>query len=229
MTRMTALAYFGVASLHSPLMMLGIAAVGSVTALTLLLDGQAGTRAVVPVVIVQLFAASTGFAVRARRGHLDLLLTGGTSRSRVAVAHLVMSAAPGLIVWLLVGLVEFAGRPPRLTVWTSGSAAAMALVSGISWAVTVPFPRLSGAIGWTLLGVTILTIVPGAPVAVSGGAAGPGLTPVLVIACPFSVAGRSLAAGDALGVGSALGVAAAAVAGALLWITRADVALEAAQ
>ena len=79
-----------------------LVAVGAVAAIGLLLDPMVRGHAAAPVVFAQMLAASTGFAVRARRGHLDLLLTGGQPRLDAAAAHLVMSIAPGVAVWLSV-------------------------------------------------------------------------------------------------------------------------------
>ena len=43
--------------------------------------------AMVPVLLLQLFAASSGFEVPARRGHYDLLLTSGHHRIWMALVH----------------------------------------------------------------------------------------------------------------------------------------------
>jgi hypothetical protein len=229
MTRIGPLRFFGIVSLHSPLMILALALVGCAAGGAVLVHPGSGSRALVPVLVVQMFAASTGFAVHARRGHLDLLLTGGPSRRRIAGAHLVMSTTPGLAVWFFVALVEIACRPPRLAVCTTGSAVAMAVVSGVSWAITVPFPRLSGAIAWMLVGVTVLAVVPRAQ-AVAFGAADSTLAEVLVVlACPLALAGHPIGAADAHVAGAALALAACAIGAALAWMTNTDVALEAAQ
>src|SRR4029434_11222861 len=56
----------------------------------------------VPVLLLQVFAAASGFALPARRGHFDLLLTRGSSRTLIALVHWAMSIAPGLASWLVL-------------------------------------------------------------------------------------------------------------------------------
>jgi hypothetical protein len=173
--------------------------------------------ATVPVLFVQLFAAASGFATPARRGHFDLLLTRGDPRVLIAAVHWCASVAPGLAAWLVIAFVELAMRT-RPVAATTGTAAAMLLVSTLPWAITVPLPRFSGAIGW------LLTLVIAA--AVPASAAAPGWLRFLVYP-PDAVGADVLAA--PLRVLPALAVAAAATVAALLWIQRMDVPLEAAQ
>jgi hypothetical protein len=230
MNRIAALRFFLVVSLHSRLMLVALVAVGAVAAIGLLLDPMVRERAATPVVFAQMLAASTGFAVRARRGHLDLLLTGGQPRVEAAVAHLAMSIAPGVAVWLAVGAVEAAGHigSPSATL-AGGSAAAMLLVSALAWAATVPFPPLSGGIAWILVTVTATAVAP-AWLDLTGGSGGaPFSSGALYVVCPFVLVGRPVLPAELPAVLGALALAAAAVAAALAWITRADVALEASQ
>ena len=63
-----------------------------------------------PVLLLQLFAASSGFEVPARRGHYDLLLTSGHRRIWVALVHWAISIAPGVLAWLLLALVDAVGE-----------------------------------------------------------------------------------------------------------------------
>src|SRR5215216_6165171 len=52
--------------------------------------------ALVPLVVLQGFATSSSFLAPARRGYYDLLLTSGAGRMEIALAHWLLSAAPGL-------------------------------------------------------------------------------------------------------------------------------------
>jgi hypothetical protein len=225
-----AIRFFCVVPLHSPLLLFALAAVGVVTAAAVVLDPAAGAKAAVPVMSAQLVAASTGFAARARRGHLDLLLTGGPSRLRVALGHLAMSTAPGLAVWAALGAVEIvaSGGSSRATL-SSGSATAIGVVSSLAWASTVPFPRLSGGIAWMLLMVTLLAISPHARHLASGATDASFVAGSLYLLCPFLLIGRTLAIEDLVAVAPALAASMVAVAGALTWIVLTDVPLEASQ
>ena len=97
-----------------------------------------------PVWLLQLFAVSSGFRVPARRGHYDLLLTSGAGRSVIVCVHWTMSAGPGLLSWVTLILVERANGGATLTEPEATTAAL--LVSTVPWALTIPLPRLSGAI-----------------------------------------------------------------------------------
>ena len=51
------------------------------------------------IAVIQLFAVSTGFTRHATRGYYDPVLI-GTRRARIALAHFVISGAPGALAWL---------------------------------------------------------------------------------------------------------------------------------
>jgi hypothetical protein len=173
--------------------------------------------ATVPILFVQLFAAASGFGAPARRGHFDLLFTRFQRRASIAAAHWVSSTAPGMAAWLCIVSLELStGRPPVAA--TSGTAAAMVLVSTLPWAITAALPRFSGAIGW-LLALVTASVIPS-----SRGA--PAWLRFLVY--PGDVVGESVLA-TPLDVAPALGVAAVAVIAAITWIERMDIPLEAGQ
>jgi len=173
--------------------------------------------ATVPLLFVQLFAAASGFGSPARRGYFDLLFTRGERRALIAAAHWCSSVAPGLAAWLAIATVEVAMRSPPLAA-TTGTAAAMLLVSTLSWAITVGLPRFSGAIGW-LLALVMADAVPalaGAPAWLRFLVYPPHAVGRDVLAAPFQVL-------------PALAVAGVAATAAVIWIVRMDVPLEAAQ
>ena len=173
--------------------------------------------AIGPVLFVQSFAASSAFGSSARRGYFDLLFTRGERRLLIAAAHWFASVAPGLTAWIAIVVVEVSMRSPPVAA-TSGTAAAMLLVSTLSWAMTAPLPRFSGAIGWLLVIVTAN--------AIPAAAGAPGWLRFLVY--PPDAVGRDVLAAP-LQVLPALALAAVATAGAVLWIRRMEVPLEAAQ
>ena len=114
--------------------------------------------ALAPLLLLQMFAASSGFALPARRGHYDVLLTRTGRRISIALAHWLTSIAPGIASWLIVASVESLTTGRASAALASGTCVAVMLVSTIPWALTVALPRFSGGIGWllvlTIAGVT---------------------------------------------------------------------------
>ena len=141
--------FFLAVPLQSPYMLGGLALVVVLGMAELVLAPGSGQDAVVTLLLLQMFSASSGFAIPARRGHYDAILTGGSSRTAVVGWHLVMSVAPGLVGWLVLGACELGVG--RSVVLSGGSIAAMVMVSAAGWAVTVPLPRLSGGVVWLVL------------------------------------------------------------------------------
>ena len=103
---------------------------------------------------LQLFAASTGYRERLRRGHFDPVLVGRPSRWAISAAHWGMSIALGLTLWLLLGVIDLAGGTGHAHVPTALTPTGLVVflyVSTVVWAVTLPLPRYSGAILWLSL------------------------------------------------------------------------------
>lgn len=103
---------------------------------------------------LQMFAASTGYRERLRRGHFDPILCGRPSRWKVSAAHWAISIALGVAIWLLLGAIHLAGGVghARLPVALSATGLVVFLyVSTVVWVVTLPLPRYSGAILWLAL------------------------------------------------------------------------------
>lgn len=199
------------------LMTSAFAASAAAAAVALGLHASNPEQALAPVFLLQTLAASSGFAVPARRGHYDLLLTSGVSRLRIGVAHLAASVLPGIVCWLVVAVLEAVtgGRFPRVSLAT-GTIAALTIVSALSWAMTVPLPRLTGGIVWLL--------VFAAPV-------NHAVFPVTasMLALPWTLVGTDLSSFGLLPVLSAAVVVVTTVVGALVWICRIDVSLQVAR
>lgn len=201
-----------------PVLMTGaFAASAAAAAVALGLHASTPEGALAPVYLLQTLAASSGFAVPARRGHYDLLLTSGVSRLRIGVAHFAASVLPGILCWLVIAVLEAVtgGRFPHVSLAT-GTIASLIIVSALSWAVTVPLPRLTGGIVWLLVFV--------APV-------NHDLFPVSasMLASPWMLVGTDLSSFGVLPVLSAATVVATTVIGALVWICRTDVSLQVAR
>jgi hypothetical protein len=173
--------------------------------------------AMVPLLFVQLFAAASGFGSPARRGYFDLLLTRGERRALIAAAHWSSSVAPGVTLWCVMVGVEQATRSPPVAA-TTGTLAAVLLVSTLPWALTVSLPRFSGAIGW-MLAIVAASAIPAAREA-------PAWLRFLVY--PAGTVGQDVLA-TPLTVVPALALAAGAMVAAIVWIERMDVPLEASQ
>jgi hypothetical protein len=179
-------------------------------------DPLRSVDAMVPVLLLQLFAVSSGFEVPARRGHYDLLLTSGHPRVWVAFVHWATSAAPGAVAWLVLALGERAAG----------------VGMHLPWAINVRLPRFAGGIGW-LLALAMSSHVwssAGAP----AGLPGPGVSQLVwpawtVLVYPVGLVGRDLDWSQSVIAAPAVILAAGAMAAACLWVSRASVPLEAAQ
>jgi hypothetical protein len=185
----------------------------------------------VPVLLLQLFAVSSGFEVPARRGHYDLLLTSGHPRVWMAVVHWATSAAPGAVAWLVLAAGERAAGAGHLNLLTSGTLTAMGLVSTLPWAINVRLPRFAGGIGWLLaLALSSHVWSPAAPAGLPGPGVGQLIWPAwTVLVYPAGLVGRDLDVSQGVIAAPAIILAAGAMAAACLWVSRASVPLEAAQ
>jgi hypothetical protein len=152
-----AVRYFIVVSVVPPLFVAGFVIAVAAAAIRLTSDPMAAVEALTPVLLLQLFVASSGYHVPARRGHFDLLLTSGVRRWQVALAHYVISTAPGIISWVCVGLLELAAsHGARSASFAAGTCAAFVGASSVAWGTAAYSSRTAGAIGWLL----VMTIPP---------------------------------------------------------------------
>ena len=99
---------------------------------------------------VQMFLASSGFLVRARRGHFDPILASRSTsgRARVLACHWLASVLPGLLGWTIV----------YVTAWSLGGAwslasvasrfVALLIVSALAWTAGLALPRGAGGALW---------------------------------------------------------------------------------
>jgi hypothetical protein len=195
-----------------------LTALGVVTAVGcggIVVNVDLGSRVLVPVLVLQLFAAASGFRVPARRGHYDLLFTSGERRFNIAAGHWVMSVIPGVVAWLVLAATEYVAGGRTLV--ASGTIVAVTLTSTVPWALTVPWPRSSGAIAW----LVVASSVAGMPV-IGGGAPSTVLFPWLWVG--VELLGRHSLTGLMLAM---LGISSVGMAAA--WICRLDVPLESGQ
>jgi len=218
-----------------PPMMTGTFAVLTLAAaIAIVGDLQAAAGALVPVLLLQVFAASSGFTLPARRGHYDLLFTRANSRTSIALMHWASSIGTGITSWLALAMLEFVvSAGARTTLLASGTCAAVVLVSTLPWAIGVALPRFSAGIGWLLLVVTTATTF-------SKGVIGDWTAPSTRIeelawpawaflVYPMGAIGQHLARPQIMAVVPALTLAIIGMAISCRWVAQRDVPLEASQ
>ena len=204
------------------------------SAIAIVTDAGAATGALVPVLVLQAFAASSGFTLPARRGHYDLLFTRGSSRTSIALMHWASSIATGIASWLVLAILEFVvSFGASATLLASGSCAAVFLVSTLPWATSVTLPRFSAGIGWLLLAVTLATTF-SSPVLGEWAATSTRIEDLAWSAWSFFVypvaaAGQRLSRAQVMAAVPAIGLSICAMVIACRWIAERDVPLEAAQ
>ena len=236
MTRWLYLARFFLVVPPMPLLMVGAFLVATgVSAAVIVVEPSRASGALTPVLLLQLFACSSGFDVPARRGHYDLLLTHGEARRRVIVAHWAASALPGVLCWLLLAILGYTTNSgdSRTALFNRGTLVAIILVSTIPWATTSRLPRFSGAIGWLLI-VAMLSLAAPRMLAIDLSASFEGRNEWLqatwaVLVYPPLLVGQSLGGRETLVVLPGLLFALAGLLVAIWSIDRRDIPLEAAQ
>lgn len=108
--------------------------------------------------VVQMFLASSGFLVRARRGHFDPLLLGAGDRTGALVWHWLVSIAPGVAGWTcLAGAGYFMGSPAAVSALVGGRAVALFIVSALAWTAGFALARGAAGVLWmaALLGLLV--------------------------------------------------------------------------
>jgi len=190
-----------------------------------------GATVLTPLLVLQIFAASSGFGLAMRRGHYDLVLTRGVSVTGLMGAHWLASILPGLGAWLAVAVIERLASHTQPAALTSGSALAFLLASSFPWALTTPLPRFAAAIGWLVLLVTSLAIVPSGQLhlldALHAQRPSP-LGALAVMAYPMGLLGTDAGHLPAGTISPGLACALLSMVGAIAWKGRAEVPLETA-
>ena len=120
---------------------------------------------------VQMFLASSGFAIRARRGHFDPLLVHGTRRLAALMAHWCASVFPGVAAWLTVSLAGlFLGSSAAGSALTGLRLVALLIVSALAWSAGFLLPR--GAAGALWIGILAAFLIRHAEVLPAGPTSG---------------------------------------------------------
>jgi hypothetical protein len=114
---------------------------------TLWLNPEGIDAAFASILLLQMFAVSNVFSASASRGYFDPLLTGEHSRQRVAIGSLVAATLPGVVAWIVLTLLAVAFGRWRIAV-APQRYLALAMVSVVSWAGGLAFPRLAVGPFW---------------------------------------------------------------------------------
>jgi hypothetical protein len=150
--------FFAVIGLHPPYALLILAAVVGMGIWTTSLSPGELDSGLGVLLFTQMFLASTGFLVRARRGHFDPLLIGKGDRTAAVIWHWIVSIAPGIAGWVcLAGAGYFLGSPAALSAFVGGRAVALFIVSALAW--TAGFTLARGAAGVVWLAALLAIMV----------------------------------------------------------------------
>jgi hypothetical protein len=101
------------------------------------------------VLFVQMFLASSGFVVTARRGHFDPVLLVGSDRIAALAAQWLASIAPGAIAWtVLAGTGAWLGSAAAWSALAGLRVIAFLIVSVVAWICGFRLPRGAGGALW---------------------------------------------------------------------------------
>jgi len=195
--------FFMMSGLHPLYAVLILAVIVGIGVWTTIVSPAELDSALAMVLFIQMFLASTGFLVPARRGHFDPLLVAKGRRTAPMVWHWAVSAAPGVAAWLGVASVGYmVGSPSAASALIGGRAAAIAIVSFVAWAAGVALPRAAGGVIWLAVLLALLIgraeLLPGPASHVIAGADWIVLRQALtLVICPFLLIGRHPAVGPA--------------------------------
>jgi len=178
MTRISPVRYFFTARIHAPYAIVILLVVFAGSLYLVALNPSTGLDdALGMVLFVQMFLASTGFSERARRGHFDPLLTMPGSRPHALIAHWLVSVAPGAMAWVLLCLAAVVlGSTEGWPALAGPRAAALFIVSAISWVVGFAMARGTAGFLWT--GALFAALMRRADLVTS-------ISPGVLLFCPF--------------------------------------------
>lgn len=223
--------FFRVVTVQSGMMRWALLSVTGVALVRALVEPTRSADGLLPLIVLQMFAASSGFEVPARRGHFDWLVTGPTPRTHVALTHCVCSGAPGLVACLVAGVGDWGLHGTPGPMLHSGTWAAMLMVTAVGWAITVPLPRLSGGVLWVVVMIAV-GVLTGRGAGLSQPSLGTGVwwgDAAVFVVCPLASVGLSLTPTQWWVVGPGLAIGVAALCGALYRCATVPLGLEAGQ
>lgn len=158
LSRVHPMTYLAVIGIHPPYAIVAIAAIVAVGLVTVSLNAAELDSGLGMILFAQMFLASSGFVPRARRGHLDALLTSGRARVPIVISHWALSVAPGIVAWTLVagtGLILGSAAAPSAL--AGGRLAGLFVVSSLAWVLGFALPRGAAGMLWTAVLLAVLT------------------------------------------------------------------------
>ena len=148
------LAGIGIHPLYAVVALAGIAVLGLVT---LWLNAAELDSGLGMILFAQMFLASSGFVARARRGHLDPLLSSTRDRIPVVISHWALSVAPGVIAWgVVAGAAFMLGSPAATSALIGSRAAGLLVVSSMAWVLGFLLPRGAAGMLWMAVLLAVL-------------------------------------------------------------------------
>lgn len=191
--------FFVLVGLHPPYGLVMLAAIVGFGLWTTRVSPSELDSGLAMLLFAQMFLASSGFLVRARRGYFDPLLLGTGDRARVVVWHWLVSIAPGVVGWIcLSGAGYVLGSPAAASAFVGSRAAALFIVSALAWSAGFALTRGTAGVVWmaALLGLLLRRVDLLSP---SSFAAGDSVLrhAATLMVCPFLLVGNRLAVGPA--------------------------------
>jgi hypothetical protein len=185
--------FFALVRLHPPYAFLILAVIVGIGIWTTSLSPGELDSGLGMLLFAQMFLASSGFLVRARRGHFDPLLAGAASRTRPVVWHWIVSVAPGVVGWTcLAAAGYFHESPMAVSALIGARAAALFIVSAMAWSAGFALTRGAAGVVWiaALFGLLIWRVDLLAPASALPASVWTSLrhTATLVL-CPFLLIG----------------------------------------
>ncbi len=156
--------------------------------------GTASDTSLVMLLVIQMFAVSTGFRGHACRGYYDALLT-RFPRWKLALAHGTAAAGPGALAWIGIAATQVASaRSVHVPALSAAALTAFALVSFVAWSVSIPLGPLTGGSLW--LGSAVAAVAYGGAMRLAGltqaGAATPATRFAVMMTFPPFLVGSSM-------------------------------------
>ena len=155
--RTNPLRYLAVIGIHPRYAILTLAAIAVLGLATVWLNAAELDSGLGMILFAQMFLASTGFVARARRGHLDPLLTNARDRIPIVVSHWALSVAPGLIAWgVVAGAALVLGSSAATSALIGSRAAGLLVVSSMAWVLGFVLPRGAAGMLWMSVLLAVL-------------------------------------------------------------------------
>lgn len=194
MIRVSSIRFFLVVSPPPSWMRVALVLVGLTGCVMLWLNPADVDSALGSILLLQMFAASSGFLSAASRGHFDSVLVSGRQRWHIALASLMAAASPGAVAWLAVAVLA-AALGHGADALAAQRLVAFFSVSSVAWAIGLALPQAAAGGLWALVLValalsrdsagTYLSVVHSAPV----GLAQLAQATAAVAICPFLLLG----------------------------------------